>query len=173
MTTTAQYDMTSVHCSCKLSDHSLSHLLKSRQTDPWTFVPNLRLPQDLCTSCFLSLECFISRLSHELAPSHQIGLSSNIALQRGESHRELGSRFANLHFSVCKIRVLMSGVTTLHCPVTHISCVLFVWACCQCLPSFPCVWCAAILRSIRIIRFLTCHASKSHLWWSPRNVTSP
>lgn len=117
--------MTSVHCSCKLSDYHLSHLLKSRQTDAWTFVPNLRLPQDLCTSCFLSLECFISRLSHEVAPSHHLGLSSNTALQRGESHRELGSRFANLHFSVCEIRVLnvrsyhlaLSSHSHIVCPV--------------------------------------------------------
>ena len=119
------------------------------QIDPVLFLntPNLCLPQDLCTCYFLSLEGFTPRFSHWLAPSHHSEICSNITSSKGESHRELGNRLVNLRVCVPEIKVLISGVTTVHFPHhSHIVCPVSMSSLPLAALLFPCLWCTTTLR---------------------------
>lgn len=54
--------------------------------------------------------------------------------KRRESQRT-GQQIVNLRVCVPEIKVFISGVTTMHSPITPISCALFLWAHCHWLPS--------------------------------------
>lgn len=71
---------------------TLSHSLKSKHTYPFLFLntPNLCLPQDLCTSCFLFLECFYTHIV-TLAGSLS-GPSPNITSSKRTESKRIGQQ---------------------------------------------------------------------------------